>query len=126
MTGKYDQFTWGWNDAIYNDSTLDDYSLGNPPPRIVSDATTPYSDNRIHYENRRNDANKKYDQARKMVYVALINRLVSAFEAMFYAKKANKSVKTKSNEFSSVKFSAKLKSFNSKRDTPYVSLTYKF
>ncbi|MBD3402716.1 hypothetical protein GF420_07460, partial [candidate division GN15 bacterium] len=53
MTGKYDQFSWGWADAMLNDSTLSDYSDTNPPPRITSTAVTPESALRFQYETMR-------------------------------------------------------------------------
>lgn len=125
MTGKYNQFAWGWNDAVLDSNTIDDYN-GSAAPRIVTDATTPNSAKRLQYETRRNDANNKYDQARKMVYVVLINRLVSSFEAMFHARSLNKDAHTNGNVFSSLKFRAKLASYQTKRDTPFVTVSFKF
>jgi len=131
MTGKYDQFSWGWDDAVLNGNTIDDYSASNPPPRILNDSTTPYSANRLFYEKRRKDANDKFDQAKKMVILSMTNRLISAFEAFFMTRHINK-IKNREKSslgrksFSSMKFSAKLKSMHSKRDTPYLTFTYKF
>ena len=131
MTGKYDQFSWGWDDAVLNGNTIDDYSSSNPPPRVLNDSTTPYSANRLFYERRRKDANDKFDQAKKMVILSMTNRLISAFEAFFMTKHINKKMNHKESSlkrksFSSMKFSAKLKSLHSKRDTPYLTFTYKF
>jgi hypothetical protein len=125
MTGKYDQFSWGWVDAIYNDSTWNDYNSSNPPPKIVSISTTPQSALREHYETRRDDANNMYDKARRMMYVAFLNRIVSAFEAMIASKKINKNIKT-TEGFSTIKLDTQMKSYYSLYDTPVVTLKYKF
>ena len=132
MTGKYSQFAWGWDDAVYKDSTLDDYSLSNPPNRITSESYAPSSANRNKYETMRDDANKKFDKATKMIFVSIANRLVSALEAYFVTKHRNDSthdtefVQKDQNMLEKLKFKASLKSYNSRRDTPYVKVTYKF
>jgi hypothetical protein len=125
ITGKYDQFGWGWVDAIYNDSTLDEFSSSNPPPKIVSDSTRPLSALRELYETRRDNANNMYDRARRMMYVALINRVVSAFEAMIASKKINKNIKA-TEGFNSFKLDTHMKSYYSLYDTPVVTIKYKF
>jgi len=124
MTGKYDQFSWGWDDADLNGYVIDSFSVDNPMPRVLGDSI-PVSEHRIYYENRRNAANDKYDQARKMIFISLANRLISAFDALLITKSRNKSNKG-DDEFSSIKVNAKLKSYNAKSDTPFVTFTYKF
>lgn len=132
MTGKYDQFAWGWDDAELNGSMLSDYDSASPPPRVNTASNVPYSANRVHYEDLRDDANKKFDRARKMIVVAIVNRLVSSLEAYFVTKSRNE--RTEDDEFggtspgllSRLKFNASLKSYHEKRDTPYVKVTYKF
>jgi len=47
MTLRYNQFAWGWDDATLQTSTLDSFSVSNPPPKILSDLTTPNSGNRM-------------------------------------------------------------------------------
>lgn len=126
MTGKYNQFAWGWDDAVLNGDSLDDYSSVNAPPRITGDSTTPGSENRMRYEGMRNDANNKYDKADKMVIVAIINRLVSGFEAFFSARKINRRIIGGTSAFSGIDVDVSLKSYNSRRDTPYMKLSYKF
>ncbi|UCE23138.1 MAG: hypothetical protein JSU74_07465 [Candidatus Zixiibacteriota bacterium] len=126
MTGKYDQFAWGWDDAVLGGNVLDDYSATDPPPIIVGDAGTPSSANRLHYETRRNDANNAYDKATRMIFVSMANRLISAFEALFTTKSINRNLQRSGGSFGKVKVSAKLKSFYTKRDTPYLTVTYKF
>jgi hypothetical protein len=132
MTGKYDQFAWGWDDARLDGTTLADYNAGSPPPRITGPSLTPLSANRDKYETMRDDANKKFDDARKMIMVSVVNRLVSALEAYFVTKNQADDVpdeefaRKDTNLLKQLKFSAKLKSYHSKRDTPYVKVTYTF
>ena len=123
MTGKYDQFVWGWEDATLNDSTFEDYSALNPFPRVIGSGV-PQSAYRTTYETMRDDANNKYDQARKMIYVSMLNRMISAFEAMISAKKNNN--KSTGGLLSSLSAEASYKSFYVKRDTPFLTLKMKF
>jgi hypothetical protein len=136
MTGKYDQFSWGWDDARFNGNTINDYSDLNPPDRITGDALAPNSARRDQYETMRNDANNQFDKATKMVMLSMVNRLVSGLEAYFVTKKRNRNVTNSDDEFTrhikpskslaSWKVSPKLKSIHSRRDTPYLKVTYKF
>jgi hypothetical protein len=127
MTGKYNQFAWGWDDATYNDSTLDMYAPpADPPPKIASDGTTPYSANRFIYEDMRFDANNNYDRARKMIIVSILNRLVSSFEAYFAARRHNENAGREGSAFGGLSVRASLKTYHAKRDTPFVRLAYKF
>jgi hypothetical protein len=130
MTGKYDQFSWGWDDAMYKGHGYTYYvdTSASGLPRLILDSI-PTSANRNWYENRRKDANDKFDQAKKMIMVSLVNHVVSAFEALYQTKKLKNQTEEKKDEFSentSWKFSAKLKSYHSRRDTPYVTVTLKF
>ena len=104
------------------DQINSDYNVNNPFPFVNTPETTPFSANRNLYETMRNDANNKYDQARKMIYVSMVNRMFSAFEAMFSAKKNNNN----SSVLSSLSAEASLKSLYVKRDTPYITLSMKF
>ena len=125
MTGKYDQFAWGWDDAILYDSiTYQDWGV-TPPPAIISPSYAPHSDRRIAYEIMRDNANKKFDDANKMLMVVLANHVLSAMEAFISTKSFNKKFR-KAGEFSNVKIKPTLKSYNHKRDTPYLRVTYKF
>lgn len=121
MTGKYDQFAWGWDDAL-----LDGEVLGPGVQAITGPSTTPYSANRIYYETLRNDANNKYDKATRMVIVSLANRLFSAFEALYTTMSINKDARRQGNEFGRIKLNARLKSVYSYSDTPCVTITWKF
>jgi hypothetical protein len=128
MTGKYNQFAWGWDDAVLGGNVLGDYGPGNPPPQIESEATTPASARREAYEYMRDDANNKFDDATKMIFVSMLNRLASAFEALIFTKKHNNAVRGnhQARDLTSWKFSPSLKSIHSTRDTPYIKVTYRF
>ncbi len=127
MTGKYDQFAWGWDDAVLYDSlTLDDFDATHPPPAIVDSSYAPYSARRLQYERMRYDANKKYDKATRMIYVSIVNRLISAFEAFFIVKKHNGQIERETWDLSRFKVRTSLKSCYTRMDTPVVTITYKF
>ena len=57
MTGKYDQFAWGWDDARVNDSSLIDF--GSTVRPVIGRHTK--TAHRFEYETMRNDANLKFD-----------------------------------------------------------------
>ncbi len=132
MTGKYDQFAWGWDDAELNDKTLDSFSVSNPPPRFIDASGVPKSEHRDAYETMRDVANREFNKATKMLMLALANHVVSAFEAFVTTKAHNRAIEEQSsgdsdaNFLSSLRFKPSLKSMHSKRDTPWISVTYKF
>lgn len=128
MTGKYNQFSWGWDDANYNGDSLSDYTgeVGSRPPRILGDASTPESKNRNAYEEMRHKANQRYSVARNMVAVAIVNHLASGFEALFSSRRHNERVGSEDAVFARIKLQASLKSYAAKRDTPFVQLSFKF
>ena len=132
MTGKYDQFAWGWDDAYLPEAgdtlTWTDFSADNPAPRFIE--RTPESENRDHYETMRDDANAEFDKATRMIMLSLVNRVVSAVEALVMTNRRNKQAQGESTDegtfLSRLKFKPSLKSMHSKRDTPYLKVTYKF
>jgi len=124
MTGKYDQFAWGWDDAVHNDSTLYDYGPASPPDSIHK--SVPYSARRFQYEQMRDDANNRYDKASRMIFVSIANRLISAFEAYFVVKSKNNKIKRDTWGLQRIKVRTRLKSYHSYGDTPFVTFTYKF
>ncbi len=127
MTGKYDQFSWGWDDAQLNGRTLDTYNIGDPPPRTVTPETTPISLNRNKYEKMRKDADDHYTRATRMIYVSMLNHLVSAFEAFIIVKKQNKAQEsTLSALLERTDLRASLRSYNAVVDTPFMTLSYNF
>jgi hypothetical protein len=128
MTGKYDQFAWGWDDATRHGMNLDSAAAyySDTALRITSDTSAPQSANRITYNAMRGDANKKYDKATRILFVVMGNHLASAFEALISTKKLNKKISPALGALGNVKMKASLKSVYAKRDTPYVTLSYKF
>lgn len=133
MSGKYDQFAWGWEDAILNDRDMDTY-IGDPNvtgdgdlQKITADSSTiPTTKQRFIYEQMRDDANVRYDKAKRMVYVAMFNHLVSAFEAYIVTRNHNRALNRSSFEFARLKVRASLKSVYARWDTPMLNLKYSF
>ncbi|MBE9479092.1 MAG: hypothetical protein IMY80_03930, partial [Chloroflexi bacterium] len=125
MTGKYDQFAWGWDDAVRNDSTLYHYDSSNSPGPCIDDGV-PSSENRDTYEGMRDNANKRYDRATRMIFVSIANRLISAFEAYFVTKSRNNKIKRDTWDLTRLKVRTSLKSYHSYGDTPFVTFAYRF
>ncbi|MCB2229343.1 hypothetical protein KQH82_01420 [bacterium] len=126
MTGKYNQFAWGWADAVYDGNTIDDYSVDNPMPAITGVSLTPQSTLREEYETMRADANSKLEDARKMVMVSIFNRIVSGLEAYFGAKRHNNSLQAFGAADPKIEVRASLESYNSRRDTPFLHVAWHF
>ena len=133
MTGKYDQFAWGWDDAELDERTFyADFSSSDPPPRFLYNDSVPNSSHRDQYETMRDDANAEFDKATKMIFVSMANRLASAVEALVMTNVLNKKRGGNEDEeedgsfLSRLKFKPSLKSIHSTRDTPYVKVTYRF
>ena len=124
MTGKYDQFSWGWDDADLNGQVYADWNT-NPPIAVIGDTTVPTSARRLLYETMRFDANKKFDKANKMLMMVFANHLISAVEAFLSTKKRNES-NSFDPEFSRLNVETNIKSTYGWRDTPYLSVGYKF
>lgn len=124
MTGKYDQFSWGWDDAKLNGLTYANWD-STFPTAVVGGTTVPNSARRLLYETMRNDANKKFDKANKMLMMVFANHLISAVEAFLSTKKRNES-NSFDPEFSRLKVETNIKSTYGWRDTPYLSVGYKF
>jgi hypothetical protein len=61
-----------------------------------------------------------------MIIVSIVNRLISGFEAYLVTRSHNSKIVERDGEFVRLKVRAKLRSFNAKRDTPFVQFTYKF
>lgn len=133
MTGKYDQFAWGWDDATRDGDSLSHFAPpNNTDVAITGPEKTPYSARRLVYEKMRDESNKSFDKASKMIIAAIANRVISAFEAYFVTKHRNEKGGSGTDEFgrredkNELRFRASLKSYHSRRDTPYVRVTYKF
>lgn len=129
MTGKYNQFAWGWADAALNGHPLDYFhpDSGNGElPAITGASVTPVSNLREEYETMRADANSKLEDARKMVMVSVFNRLVSGLEAYFGAKRHNNSLQAFGATESKIEVRASLESYNARRDTPFLHVAWRF
>ena len=124
MTGKYNQFSWGWDDAELGGLGYADWDA-TFPPTVIGGATVPYSANRLLYETMRDDANNKFNKAGNMLMVVLANHVVSAVEAYLTTKIRNEH-SSSDPEFSRLNLKTTLKSTYSWRDTPYFSVGYKF
>jgi hypothetical protein len=125
MTGKYDQFSWGWVDATYQGRTLDSFLIvGDTMPRITDHQFAPQSVFRDQYEIMRHEADNKFGAANRWVIVSLANHVISAFDALLSAKRRNN--QGGSGEFGRVKVKAELRSFYAHRDTPYLRFSYAF
>jgi hypothetical protein len=72
MIGKYDQFVFGWDDT-----RDDDFSTFNPNVRSAL---------RVDYEDQRNESNKHLKRASIVIGLAVLNRVVSAFDASVHAR----------------------------------------
>ena len=127
MTGKYDQFAWGWTDARLNGSDLDElHALDQLPVVISSDSSTlPYSANRVLYEQMRYDSNQKFKSARRVASLILVNHLIAGLEAFFSARSHNRTV-GRSEGLAQWRVRAGLKSHYAAQDTPYLQVSYKF
>ncbi len=124
MTGKYDQFAWGWDDASLYGAGLYEHIANNDTNISVADSV-PYSANRFIYENMRLKANNKYDYARKMLMISVFNRVISSVAAFIVTKNKNERANSPDSEFS-FNLKADLKSVYSKYDTPHLKLRYLF
>ena len=118
MIGKYDQFSWGWDDASLNDSSINQFTIMFPA--VASNI--PYSAHRLEYEIMRENANNKFDASDKWMIVSLANHIISAFDALISARRHNNNAG--GGEFGRLKIRADLRSFASRHDTPYLRCSY--
>lgn len=125
LQGKYDQYAWGWDDAVLNGQTIDSIQFDSTNA-VLGAGSTPFSARRFEYEGMRNDANNSFDKANKMVAAAMINHLISSFEAYFTAKAYNRGLRGGFGEFSGIKVRPEFQSRYALMDTPYVKLTLGF
>jgi len=122
MIGKYNQFSWGWEDAYFvtPDSVIHD-PIG---PVVGLDA--PVSLMRNLYEEMRLDANNNYRRANAMIAVSLANHLISAFEAYLVTKAHNSATANKAGEFGRLRVRASMRSYASAYDTPFLNVRWRF
>ncbi len=100
MIGKYDWFTFGWDDVVerddYDSLVQASYEMAGLYPAdqvhevlvrdILSKIPSPH---REHYMEMRNDANEQYTIAKYFVGAAIVNHLLSAFDAAWTVKRRN-------------------------------------
>jgi len=126
MAGKYDQFAWGWDDARYNGQSLQELIDADSLQPISTAELAPVTARRQIYENMRHDANQKFQRARNMVILSIVNRLVSSFDAYISTKRINDRARSSGSFLTSVRVKPSIKSMNEALDTPYVNLSFKF
>lgn len=86
MIGKYHQFNWGWDD-FREGRTID-------ITHEQMTATKMVSDNRYHYESRRNASNDAFKNATTGATIALFNHLLCAVDAAWTTSRYNKKIQT--------------------------------
>lgn len=127
MTGKYNQFAWGWDDATLNGESLDELLGLGADLRITDQAHTPNSPRRETYLQMRKDANDNYDRAESMIVVSIVNHLISGVEAYISARKHNKRLRREGgDDLSSLDLKASVRSFSATNDTPFLTATVRF
>ncbi len=102
MIGKYDWSVLGWDDIIERDDYVVHVqatyatAANNPGnPSEIHDQVTAYLGDHVHSENMdyymdmRSDANKQYTVAKYFIGAAILNHVLSAFDAAWTAKRHN-------------------------------------
>ncbi len=112
MIGKYNQFVFGWDDV--------DPPLSSSPGSEAYH--TAYSARRFIYEDMKADAEKEYDRGRAMLYVIMINHVISGFEAALAARSHNRQLDKLAG---GVSFKAEMVTIDNER-LPMLTMTYKF
>jgi len=97
MLGKYDWFVLGWEDCINRDLVRDStIALGSTEADVIIEALRGGQSDasfrsawRLEYMNMRKDANDYFTQSKYMIGVAILNHILSAFDAAWTAKRSN-------------------------------------
>ena len=84
MIGKYHQFNYGWDDF------RDNYGIETTHQEMTDDFVV--SDNRYHYESRRDAANDAFRLATTGTTVAMVNHILSALDAVWSTHRYNQKV----------------------------------
>lgn len=108
MIGKYDQFRAGWDDYWTADSIQ--YNKGVSSPH------------RERYNVIRKNANDALTKANKFMIVALVNHVLSAFDAAISAHRHNQN--KSGDNWLTVR--AELKRYSATEEVPILKLAYKF
>ena len=101
LIGKYPQFNQGWDDS--------------GPTFNYGDPLTPHF---LWYADQRGQANRYYEKATTFVTIALVNHVVSAFDAAFSAASWNKKLQA------SLDTQAVPTAWGGMQEVPVVKLTY--
>ena len=103
MIGKYDWFVLGWNDIIFERDDYPEY-LASTYELAITNQNNPtelheqivawlgehvHSDNMDHYMTMRSNANDQYTIAKYFIGIAIVNHVLSAFDAAWTAKRHN-------------------------------------
>ena len=101
MIGKYDWFALGWDDIIERDdyeairqqtftiARADSANPGQVHDRIEQELSKYPSPHRDYYMEIRQDANDQYTIAKYFVGAAILNHVLSAFDAAWTVKRHN-------------------------------------
>lgn len=136
QTGKYDQFSWGWDDT-YLDTGLANLvyqvewgtaasGFYNVP--AAKGNNIPFSANRLTYETLRDDANRSFENRDRMYLVAALNRLLSGMHAFLVASSRKKATSTESSggAFSRLEWTPSLETRHTFADTPVMQVRWRF
>lgn len=107
MIGKYDQFRAGWDDYWENPDLYD---------------TSGVSPHREYYNTLRGKANDLYDKGKTFVIVAMVNHLLSAFDAALAANRHNRN--QSGDNWMSIK--VEMQKYSATEEMPILKVAYKF
>ena len=88
MIGKYDQFQYGWDD--FNKDLID---------KNVKEMKALRTENRLGYEDKRDDSNRAFKTATTGMTLVLLNHIASALDAAFTIRRHNRDIVTTSFYF---------------------------
>jgi len=109
MIGKYEQFRAGWDDYWENPAKYDSVEYYISP-------------HRDKYENMRKKANDVLDKANKFIIIAMVNHLISAFDAALSAKRYNRN---KAGDMW-LSFQAEMRKYSATESIPILRVSCKF
>ncbi len=112
MIGKYDQFRGGWDD-YWSDTAK--YEI------IVNEQLVNISPHRATYLDMRKKANDLLNKADNFIVYALINHLVSAFDAAISARRHNRNQSGDNWSLDTI-----MKYYSATEEIPVVRFSYKF
>jgi hypothetical protein len=129
MIGKYDQFRGGWDDywepvTIIENGDTTVYENGDYYEIKNEDTNVPLyiSPNRALYNTMRGDANDFLDRANRYVLIAVVNHLLSAFDAALAARRYNQQQAAEMW----LTFNTEMKKYSATEEIPIVKATLNF